>query len=289
MSDIRFKSEMEADATAREDAKFTCACGADYAEEVKALGYPKWHAPDGHTIRFMDECATLECAKKICHACAATCKICGCRYCPEHTTYNLATSMGLCVDCEEDYVDIPSGSERDRLIEIRGRLQNGNSYYKAYGYVNDLACCLKIAQDNTRNYGLTQRNALPKYLGSISTEPLAQFFAFLKHELDARGWEKEETNEERDRWRDMCELRHIGETLQPEQLKRVLTLLRRRETASIDPPKMREDVRLELQGALDNCDGSEINPSNYSHDDACHLNDTFVELFRVVERALGDK
>lgn len=41
-----------------------------------------------------------------------------------------------------------------------------------------------------------------------------------------------------------------------------------------------------LQGVLDECDGREINPSNYDHDDACHLNNGYVTLFQGIEEAI---
>ena len=50
---------------------------------------------------------------------------------------------------------------------------------------------------------------------------------------------------------------------------------------------VRDDVRAELKNALEEYDGCEINPSNYRHDDVCHLNDNYVGLFQAVERAIG--
>lgn len=38
--------------------------------------------------------------------------------------------------------------------------------------------------------------------------------------------------------------------------------------------------------ALAECDGSEINPSNYGHDDVCNLNERYCAAFQVAERAI---
>lgn len=60
-----------------------------------------------------------------------------------------------------------------------------------------------------------------------------------------------------------------------------------RATLPVQIPPIRDDVRAELKNALEEYDGCEINPSNYRHDDVCHLNDNYVGLFQAVERAIG--
>lgn len=49
-----------------------------------------------------------------------------------------------------------------------------------------------------------------------------------------------------------------------------------------------EEARVadELTLALADADGAEINPSNYDHDDACHLNDGYVAAFQIAEQAI---
>lgn len=50
---------------------------------------------------------------------------------------------------------------------------------------------------------------------------------------------------------------------------------------------MNDDLTRELADALADADGAEINPSNYAHDDVCYLNDSYVAVFQVAERAIA--
>jgi hypothetical protein len=47
------------------------------------------------------------------------------------------------------------------------------------------------------------------------------------------------------------------------------------------------EVANALQECLDSCDGVEINPSNYNHDDVCNLNNKYVEMFGYIEKAIA--
>lgn len=52
---------------------------------------------------------------------------------------------------------------------------------------------------------------------------------------------------------------------------------------------MNDDIRTikeALQSVLDENDGHEINPSNYNHDDACGLNQGYVNLWTGIEEAI---
>jgi len=127
--------------------KFECSCGADYSLDLARDGYPKWHAPRGKPIHFVDECCTLDCGQKVCHACATTCKICKSWYCLDHTTADL-NHFGLCEQCIGVYPEIPAGPERDTLIEVEARLQSSSgSYYRVYSANRDLAKMLEIAKE----------------------------------------------------------------------------------------------------------------------------------------------
>lgn len=130
----------------RELGQYECDCGADYARDVAREGYPKWHAPHGKPLHFVDDCSEPGCDKRLCHACCVTCKICGNRYCPDHTTEDLK-AFGLCEDCLGDYTEIPAGPERDKLIEVEARLkQSRPGYYNAHGERGDLEKVLEIAK-----------------------------------------------------------------------------------------------------------------------------------------------
>jgi hypothetical protein len=131
-----------------EMGQFECSCGEDYYYDVKREGYPKWHAPLGKPIRFVDECRAPHCDKRVCHDCVTACKICGRRYCPDHATEDLK-HFGLCEDCAGLYPEIPAGAERDKLIEIEGRMEalTGRTYYNSPQTAADLKTVLDIAKE----------------------------------------------------------------------------------------------------------------------------------------------
>jgi hypothetical protein len=49
------------------------------------------------------------------------------------------------------------------------------------------------------------------------------------------------------------------------------------------PDALVEAIIRYIDDSLADADGREINPSNYAHDDACHVNDGYVQLFGTLE------
>jgi hypothetical protein len=125
---------------------YTCSCGADHSADVEREGYPRWHAPRGKEVHFVDECSVPECGKKVCHLCAVTCRICGTKVCSYHTTEDLV-NHGLCDGCAGVYPAIPDSHERDVLIEIEAHLASGTSgHYRTHDSRIDLERVLAIAR-----------------------------------------------------------------------------------------------------------------------------------------------
>ena len=101
------------------------------ATSQKLGGYPKWR---NNGRRFVDHCAGKDCEQRCCHACAVTCRICGCHYCPEHQK-GFDTHLELCEDCGAYYTTFASFIEPpdvQKLVDIERRLARAGSYGRAY-------------------------------------------------------------------------------------------------------------------------------------------------------------
>ena len=89
-------------------------------------GYQIWHS----FSKYVEDCAGGDQEHRCCHACAVTCQICGCHYCPKHQK-GFHRDLKLCEECGAYYstfahsIDTP---DVQKLIHIEERIARGRPY-----------------------------------------------------------------------------------------------------------------------------------------------------------------